>query len=151
MTEVFAGILILVMMLVLYYFGISFFEAMEHLSSLKDKYKNMELKTKWAHDVTTHPKPKNGNRNEMEENSTELKETATGIKKDVVAIWSFVLGLASIPFAFMGIIPLVALVLGIWGITRTKEENTGRWMAVTGTILGAVYLVSNAYMNGHFG
>mgnify|MGYP001560474226 FL=1 len=135
MTEVFAGILILVMMLVLYYFGISFFEAMEHLSKLKDKYKNMEPKTKWEH---------------MEKKTVEPKETVAGTKKDVVAVWSFVLGLTSIPLAFIGIIPLVAIALGIWGINRTKEDGTGRWMAITGLVLGILFLISNAYMNGHF-
>lgn len=127
MTEVFAGVLILVMMLVLYYFGISFFETMEHLSNQKAKYKNMEMKP------------------------VASQEIVAGAKRDAVATWSFALGLVSIPFAFVGMIPLVALVLGIWGITRTKEQGTGRWMAVTGTVLGAVYLVSNAYLNGHFG
>ena len=136
MTEIFAGVLILVMVLFLYYFGISFFEAMEHLSNQKDKYKDMEPKTKWEH---------------MEKKTVESKETVVGTKKDVVAIWSFVLGLASIPLAFIGIIPLVAIALGIWGINRTKEEGTGRWMAITGLILGILFLVSNAYMNGHFG
>lgn len=127
MTEVFAGILILVMMLVLYYFGISFFETMEHLSNQKGKYKIMETKP------------------------IVPQETIVGVKKDAVAAWSFAFGLVSIPFAFVGIIPLAAIALGIWGINRTKAEGTGRWMAVAGLVLGVVYLISNAYMNGHFG
>ena len=95
----------------------------------------MEPKTKWEH---------------MEKKTVEPKETVAGTKKDVVAVWSFVLGLTSIPLAFIGIIPLVAIALGIWGINRTKEDGTGRWMAITGLVLGILFLISNAYMNGHF-
>lgn len=86
----------------------------------------------------------------MEKKTVESKETVVGTKKDVVAIWSFVLGLASIPLAFIGVIPLGAIALGIWGINRTKENGTGRWMAVTGLVLGILYMLANANIYGHF-
>ena len=71
-------------------------------------------------------------------------------KKDAMAIWSFGLGLASIVFAWIGLIPLLAIIFGGIGISRTKEEGTGRWMAVTGLILGIIYMIANAHMNGYF-
>lgn len=70
--------------------------------------------------------------------------------KDIYAKWSFGLGLASIVFSWIGVIPLTALILGIIGIIKTKEPDTGRWMAIAGLILGVLFLLVNAQMNGHF-
>jgi len=80
----------------------------------------------------------------------ELKNNKKEQEKDIVAIWSFVLGIASIFLASIGIIPIFAIILGIIGLNRTKDkENSGRWMAVTGLILGILYTL--VYMNiyGH--
>lgn len=89
----------------------------------------------------------------MEQNNTNKAEVVkvTNKGKDVMAKWSFGLGLASILFAWIGIVPLLAIIFGGIGISRTKEEDSGRWMAVAGLILGIVFFISNAYMNGHFG
>lgn len=82
----------------------------------------------------------------------EEKKTADmRASKDKVAIISFVLGILSIPFAFVGVVPIAAIIFGVWGINRTKSNGTGRWMAVTGLVLGAVFLLANAYTNGHLG
>ncbi len=88
----------------------------------------------------------------MEQIDTNKKEEAVQTKrtKDSFAKWSFGLGLVSILLASIGIIPLLAIIFGAIGINRTKEEGSGRWMAVVGLVLGIIYLISNAYMNGYF-
>ncbi|MFM2423761.1 MAG: hypothetical protein RLZZ70_148 [Candidatus Parcubacteria bacterium] len=68
---------------------------------------------------------------------------------DKVSCLSLGFGLASILFSFIGAIPIVAIVLGIIGITRTKESYTGRDFAVAGLILGIIFMIVNAYQYGH--
>ncbi|MDO8490255.1 MAG: DUF4190 domain-containing protein [bacterium] len=68
-------------------------------------------------------------------------------KKDPVAVMSFIFGLLPILFYVTSIystsiIPLAALVLGIWGVVRTKTKGTGRWMAIAGLVLGIWFLIS---------
>ena len=71
-------------------------------------------------------------------------------KKDPFAIWGFVLGIASVFLgAGMGLLPIVAIVLSIVGINKTKEEGTGRWMAVTGLALGILYFIAYLANYGH--
>ncbi|OGG59146.1 hypothetical protein A3C89_01930 [Candidatus Kaiserbacteria bacterium RIFCSPHIGHO2_02_FULL_50_50] len=84
----------------------------------------------------------------MEREVEQVK--GSGIKKDIIAIISFILGLLSVPFYFIGVIPLAAIAFGLFGISRTKVVGSGRWMVVTGLVLGCIYLVNNLYMNGHF-
>ncbi len=73
-------------------------------------------------------------------------------KKDPIAMWSFGLGLLSIGVSSWAImVPLFAFIFGCIGIGYTKEKGTGRWMAVTGLILGVLYLLVSAYNNGYFG
>lgn len=77
------------------------------------------------------------------------KNKVTVSVNDSAAIWSFGLGLASIFFSWVGIVPLMAILLGGLGIHRTKESGTGRWMAVIGLILGIAFFTSNMVMNDH--
>lgn len=72
-------------------------------------------------------------------------------KNDEVAIGALIVGLISVFFSSIGIIPLCAIGLGIWGIFRTQEVGTGRWMAVVGLLSGTLFLFMNAQMNGHIG
>lgn len=73
----------------------------------------------------------------MEEQQTKQGRDSSA---HVIAILSFVAGLLSIFLWEFFIFQIAALVLGIIGITRT-DENNGRWMAITGTVLGAVFLL----------
>lgn len=61
--------------------------------------------------------------------------------KNNIAKSSFILGIVSVFFWEFSIFPILAIILGIIGFTKTKEPDTGRWMAITGTILGVVFLI----------
>lgn len=74
------------------------------------------------------------------------------VKNDKVAVWSFSLGVVSVFLgSSIGMIPLVAIILGIIGINNTKKEKTGRWIAISGLILGIIFLFGNAYVYNHLG
>jgi hypothetical protein len=90
---------------------------------------------------------------EIDTNKKVMKTTPEVVKKkkDSIAICSLGLGIASIFFAWIGIVPLLAIVLGAVGISRTKEEGTGRGLAVAGLVLGTIFFLSNMVMNGHIG
>ncbi|KPG88879.1 DUF4190 domain-containing protein [Frigoribacterium sp. RIT-PI-h] len=61
----------------------------------------------------------------------------SGIRSPL-AVWSLVLGLASIGFGFTFVVPIAGLVLGI--LSRRREPE-GRTMALVGIISSAVMLV----------
>ena len=88
----------------------------------------------------------------MEQIDTNKTPEVVAIKKekDSMAKWSFALGLASVFFAWIGIVPWLAVIFGVWALFRTKESGTGRWMAVSGLVLGILYAFANAHMYGHF-
>ena len=69
-------------------------------------------------------------------------------KKDLFAVWGFVTGIVSI-FLGMGLLPIIAIVLSAIGINKTKEPDTGRWMAITGLILGILYFIVYLYNYGY--
>ena len=50
----------------------------------------------------------------------------------------------------IGIIPLITIIISIVALTKTKIPNSGRWLAVVALIIGILYLIVNAYNNGHF-
>ncbi|MGN6367110.1 MAG: DUF4190 domain-containing protein [Phycisphaerae bacterium] len=71
----------------------------------------------------------------------------TGYSSEVPARMLSKSSLASLICGILGCIPFVtgalALVLGIVGIVRTgRPEKSGRWMAVTGLILGVISLAA---------
>ena len=88
---------------------------------------------------------------QIDTNKEETKTTPEVVKnnKDIIAICSLGLGVASIFFAWIGIVPLLAMILGAVGISRTKKEGTGRGFAVAGLVLGIVFFISSMYLNGH--
>lgn len=61
----------------------------------------------------------------------------TGVRSPL-AVWSLVLGLASIGFGFTFVVPIAGLVLGI--LSRRREPE-GRTTALVGIISSAVMLV----------
>ena len=73
-------------------------------------------------------------------------------QKNVWCKRGFWMGLASIFLSFIGLIPLIGLVLSIVGLVKfNKEKHSGLWMGITGLILNLLYLLLNAYNNGHIG
>jgi hypothetical protein len=73
-------------------------------------------------------------------------------QKNVWCNIGFGLGIVSIFLSFIGIIPLVGLIICIIGLVKFKKElHKGLWMGIVGLILNLLYLLVNAYMNGHIG
>lgn len=68
---------------------------------------------------------------------TTVSAPTSGIRSPL-AIWSLVLGLASIGFGFTFVVPIAGLVLGI--LSRRREPE-GCTMALVGIISSAVMLV----------
>lgn len=55
-----------------------------------------------------------------------------------LSVTSLVLGLVSIFFGFTFLVPLGALIFGIIGL---KREPTGRGMAITGIVIGGLFML----------
>ena len=73
-------------------------------------------------------------------------------EKNVWCKRGFWIGIASIFLSFIGIIPMIGLILSIVGLVKfDKEKYSGLWMGITGLILNLLYLLVNAYNNGHIG
>jgi len=61
------------------------------------------------------------------------------------------LGIISIFFGFIGIIPLIGIVISAIGISKSKNlEGKGKVRAIIGLVLSIIYLLNNMYNNGHF-
>jgi len=71
-----------------------------------------------------------------------------GKKKDLFAVWGLIFGVAS-AFLGMGLITIIAIILSAIGINKTKETGSGRWMAVTGLVLGILYFLIYLADYGH--
>ena len=77
-------------------------------------------------------------------------ETIVEKSKNKLATVGLWLGLASILFWEIGIIPLLAIVFSSIALYRTGEyHGNGRIKAIFGLVLGVLYMISNAYQNGH--
>jgi hypothetical protein len=68
---------------------------------------------------------------------TTVSAPTSGVRSPL-AVWSLVLGLASIGFGFTFVVPIAGLVLGV--LSRRREPE-GRTMALVGIISSAVMLV----------
>jgi len=80
----------------------------------------------------------------------QIKEDKKKRQKNKLAVTGFVLGIISIGFFDIGIIPILALIFSGIGLYKTKErEENGSVLAIIGLILGSIYtlLYMNAY--GH--
>src|SRR5205807_1385595 len=65
-----------------------------------------------------------------------------GKKNNAMGLASFVLGLASIFLYLIGIVPLLAVVFGGWGLASFDQASQkNKWMAWVGLALGVVYTV----------
>lgn len=70
-----------------------------------------------------------------------MEEKSSASLTDKVAVASLVAGVLSVFLWSFSIVPLSALILGIIGVTRTGDKAKGRWMAITGTVLGVLFLL----------
>lgn len=71
-------------------------------------------------------------------------------EKNVWCKRGFWIGIVSIFLAFIGVIPLIGLIISIIGLVKfDKEKHSGLWMGIAGLILNLLYLLVNAYNNGH--
>ncbi|KQU13010.1 hypothetical protein ASG65_11710 [Bacillus sp. Leaf13] len=84
---------------------------------------------------------------------TENSLSRSSLKeKNVWCKRGFWIGIVSIFLSFIGIIPLIGLIISIVGLVKfDKGKQSGLWMGVTGLILNLLYLLLNAYNNGHIG
>lgn len=65
---------------------------------------------------------------------------------------SFWFGIASIFLGWIGVIPLVGLIVSITALAKyNTATDKGLWMGILGLILNLLYLVANAYSNGNIG
>jgi len=79
-----------------------------------------------------------------------MEEEKTKNKKNKLAIAGFVLGLVSIIFSWIGIIPILALIFSGIGLYQAKERKEGGVvLAIIGLILGAIYTLVYMKTYGH--
>ncbi len=71
-------------------------------------------------------------------------------KSNGFAITGFILGLTSIFLAFIGMLPILAVVFSAIGLfTFNPMTQKNRWMAITGLILGVLYTFSYLQIYDH--
>ncbi len=79
-----------------------------------------------------------------------MKQGKSQIKNNKLAVTGFVLGIVSIFFSFIGIIPILALILSGIGLNQAKERKEGgTTLAIVGLILGAIYTLVYMRTYGH--
>lgn len=79
-----------------------------------------------------------------------MEEEKTQIKRNRLAVTGFILGVASVPFGFIGIIPILAFIFSGIGLHQAKERKEGgAVLAIIGLILGAIYTLSYMRTYGH--
>ena len=68
------------------------------------------------------------------------------------AATSFGFGIASVFLYQIGILPLIGIVLGVIGLSTFKEATQkNKWMAITGLVLGVVFLIMATSYWAQFG
>ena len=83
---------------------------------------------------------------------TESTSINTTLKTNQLCKISFWFGIASIFLGWIGVIPLIGLVISIISLVKyNTATDKGLWMGVLGLILNLLYLVANAYSNGNVG
>ncbi|MCG1021382.1 zinc ribbon domain-containing protein [Sutcliffiella horikoshii] len=86
-------------------------------------------------------------------NSNFSLDHSTGVKKNNGYLTTgFILGLASVFLAFIGIIPIAGIIINIIGLVKFnsfKEKNY--WMGIAGLILSFIYFFIYLKLYGHIG
>ncbi len=76
--------------------------------------------------------------------------TADQRKASGMAVAGFSLGIASVFLYWIGIVPILGLIFSIIALATYRPEiHTGRWMAVIGLVLSALYTVMSLAALGH--
>ncbi|WP_064091529.1 DUF4190 domain-containing protein [Rossellomorea aquimaris] len=66
--------------------------------------------------------------------------------------WGFIVGIISVFFSIFLFIPFLGLILSIIGLGKYDPQNeSGRWMGITGIILNTLYIFAGMYANGMIG
>ena len=78
------------------------------------------------------------------ESMPATNSVGTQSKNNPYAVTSFALGIASVFFFQVGILPLLGIVFGVIGLSTFREPaHKNKWMAAWGLILSIVYMVMN--------
>jgi len=86
----------------------------------------------------------------IEKETNFLEKERTKSKRNKLAIGGFILGVTSIFFSFIGIIPLLAIIFSAMGLYQAKrQKENDRILAIIGLILGVVYTLVNMRIYGH--
>lgn len=89
---------------------------------------------------------KNENEDDVIVNTKTKIANAEAQTKNNWAVVGFILGVLSIFFAWIGIIPLSGLVINIVGIIKARKRGgKGKWLAMIGLILSSLYTL--VYLN----
>ncbi len=84
------------------------------------------------------------------EETNLLKKEKIKSKRNKLAIGGLILGVTSIFFSFIGIIPLLAIIFSAIGLCQVKgQKENDRILAIVGLILGIVYTLVNMRIYGH--
>ena len=83
--------------------------------------------------------------------SSRPTEMATNeLTNNRMALVGFCLGLVSILLFDLGVVPLAAIVCSAIGLRTFKADTQkNKWMAGVGLVLGILFMLVNAEMNGH--
>jgi len=85
-----------------------------------------------------------------EEKKKEEQKESSQVKKNKFAVIGFVLGIISIFFSSIGVIPILASILSAIGFYEIdKGKGEGKTMAAIGLILGIIYTIVYLYTYGH--
>lgn len=72
-----------------------------------------------------------------------MEEQKTKTKNNILAIIGFILGIVSIPFGFIGLIPILAIIFSLIGLRQIRERKEGgEILAIIGLVLGVIYTLS---------
>lgn len=79
-----------------------------------------------------------------------MEQEKTQIKRNKLATTGFVLGILSIFFSWIGIIPISAIIISSIGLYQAKERKEGgAILAIIGFILGIIYTLVYMKTYGH--
>lgn len=93
-------------------------------------------------DISVAGQQKNLGKRKMENN--------TKTKKNKLAMTGFILGILSIFLSWVGIIPILALILSSIGLHQTRErKESGEVLAIIGLILGIIFTLVYMKTYGH--
>ncbi|GIP46103.1 hypothetical protein J45TS6_45620 [Paenibacillus sp. J45TS6] len=73
-------------------------------------------------------------------------------KSNKLSDWALGIGVVSIFLYFIGIIPVIGIIVSIIAIMKhNNKTHSGLVKGIIGLILNILYLIVNAYNNGHIG